>query len=355
MGIYCINVDNVNQALPQGLRWLTFRGAEEDSRNGIVKVSDTPVMTTYSNPRRRVMFSPLRDANPWFHLFESLWMLAGRKDLPWLARFNKRMAEYSDDGGMTQPAAYGHRWRVHFGYDQLEAIIEELTRFPDSRRAVLAMWNGGGDRDNSILVGVGDMMAALQGSKDVPCNTHVYFRIRAGQLDMTVCCRSNDILWGAYGANAVHFSVLQEYMAARLRCTVGVLYQLSNNFHYYANVIADPLALAADCETSDYYNDKKRLLGYMPITSPDEALAFLPEVERFCEQGIDDPENTYTAPFIQLTVVPMLHAWEAFKAKEHSWAASHSHNIVAPDWRVACQEWLERRALRRRQKETANG
>jgi hypothetical protein len=51
----------------------------------------------------------MRDANPFFHVMETLWMLAGRNDLPWLVRFNKRFASYSDDGGNTQPGAYGYQ------------------------------------------------------------------------------------------------------------------------------------------------------------------------------------------------------------------------------------------------------
>jgi thymidylate synthase len=54
-------------------------------------------------------------------------------------------------------------------------------------------------------------------------------------LDLTVLCRSNDVVWGAYGANAVHFSVLQEYLAGRIGVDVGVMYQFSNNYHGYVD------------------------------------------------------------------------------------------------------------------------
>jgi hypothetical protein len=46
-----------------------------------VLVSQTPVVTCYSAPTQRVLFSPMRDANPFFHLMEALWMLAGRDDV----------------------------------------------------------------------------------------------------------------------------------------------------------------------------------------------------------------------------------------------------------------------------------
>src|SRR6185369_13562421 len=105
-----ITVHNVNQALMEGLHWLLAVGEKEDSRNGLVLVSPVPVMTTYLRPCQRVLFSPMRDANPFFHLMEALWMLAGRDDLAWPLYFNSKFGAYSDNG-VTVHGAYGHRWR----------------------------------------------------------------------------------------------------------------------------------------------------------------------------------------------------------------------------------------------------
>ena len=44
------------------------------------------------------------------------------------------------------------------------------------------------------------------------------------KLCMTVCNRSNDMLWGAYGANVVHMSMLQEFVALFSKFTDGRLY-----------------------------------------------------------------------------------------------------------------------------------
>jgi hypothetical protein len=49
----------------------------QGSRAGDVLVAPHPVMSVTSIPTERVLFDPARDANPFFHLFESLWMLAG--------------------------------------------------------------------------------------------------------------------------------------------------------------------------------------------------------------------------------------------------------------------------------------
>src|SRR6185312_12020720 len=115
-----------------------------------------------------------------------LWMLAGRRDVAWLARFNQRMATYSDDGVVFN-AAYGYRWRRQFNlataaggnaHDQLGVIVDLLRADPDSRRAVLQIWDAEAD------LGVA--------SKDLACNTQAMFKVRDDRLNMTVSNRSND-------------------------------------------------------------------------------------------------------------------------------------------------------------------
>ena len=93
-----ISARNVSMALSYGLDMLFSVGVEEPSRNGPVLACPEPCIITYHKPAERVVFSPIRDANPFFHLMESLWMLAGRNDLAWPVQFNKRFKEYSDDG-----------------------------------------------------------------------------------------------------------------------------------------------------------------------------------------------------------------------------------------------------------------
>ena len=138
-------------------------------------------------------------------------MLAGRGDLASVEQFNKGMAKYSDDGkGLN--GAYGWRWRGMFGFDQLTEVVNELSINPTSRRCVLAMYDP-----------VWDMQDNPE-SLDIPCNTHIYFDCRHNKLNMTVCCRSNDALWGAYGANAVHMSMLMEYIAAAVGLPCLVLW-----------------------------------------------------------------------------------------------------------------------------------
>src|SRR5579859_3494422 len=233
-----IKARNVNDAYAQGLQQLYLRGVEEPSRNGPVIVAPWPVTTVYARPQERVLFSSMRDANPFFHLMEALWMLAGRDDVAFPAFFASNIKNYSDDG-RTLFGAYGFRWKKWFEYDQLNLIIKELRKNPASRRCVLAMWDATPRYQHAAPYGdyeAGDLEIGMTGGKDVPCNTHAYVDARGGRLNITVCCRSNDIVWGCYGANAVHFSVLQEVLAAAVGVPVGTYYQISNNFHIYTDV-----------------------------------------------------------------------------------------------------------------------
>jgi thymidylate synthase len=234
-----LSVRNPHDALARAIPLLRDFGWKRDSRNGPVLQAPWPVTTVYSHPCERVIFWPERDANPFFHLYESLWMLAGRNDVAGVARYAKNMANYSDDGN-TFHAAYGYRWRKHFGVDrvedsgigeytewisidQLSVIAEALTRNPDDRRNVLQMWSPVSDLAHP--------------GKDLPCNlTATFQRDPSGALHLVVFCRSNDIIWGAYGANAVHFSMLLEYMALWIGCPVGTMTQVSVNWHAYLDV-----------------------------------------------------------------------------------------------------------------------
>lgn len=345
-----LHVRNINEAVSRGYSHIIQRGIKEDSRNGAVLVAPTPVMTVYSKPTERVLFSPLRDANPFFHLMESLWMLAGRDDLEFPQLFNSRFKEYSDNG-LTVHGAYGHRWRQVFGYDQLNIIANELIKNPNSRRCVLAMWDASPntlkrgedgictayDLMNSHL-GSDDLNLAVNGGKDVPCNTHIYFDVRDSKLNMTVCCRSNDIVWGAYGANAVHFSILQEYMAAYIGVEVGEYRQFSNNYHAYTDVYSKEKLneIAIEAHRTDYY--AKGMTNPYPLVSTPIDI-WNADLNAF----MSDPDgNAFVDPFFTQVAYPMYAAYMQRKRKQGDGMA-FVEQIAANDWRVACTAWIKRR------------
>lgn len=367
-----IPAESVNQALYEGLYHVAYFGLRNESRNGDTMVSPFPVMTTYLHPERRVLVNSKRDANPFFHLFESLWMLAGRNDLAFCQRFVSTFGQFSDDG-KTLHGAYGYRWREYFCYDQLEVIIAELKRNPASRRCVLQMWDGG-MHDHHVLENdrgpkypnSDDLRTAISGGKDVPCNTAAYFDTIDGKLNMTVTCRSNDVVLGAFGANAVHFSVLLEYLSVMTGIPMGVYRQFSNNFHVYLNDVLrdkDSICAFADsvlatCPYSTPGVMKTRLYGggavqTVPLMDPGSEDAWHADLKGFMAMVDSVPvtehlaDDKFTTNFFRKVVGPMYDTWTLWKLKNFEGARQASLRIVADDWRSAAQDWLSIREMRR--------
>lgn len=326
-----IQATNVEEALREGIRLLHYFGFDQESRYGDVRVADGPVTTVYKNPTQRVLFNSDRDANPFFHFLESLWMLGGRSDVAYMERVLPSFAQFSDDGIFFH-GAYGQRWRHSFHCDQLSIIIAILRVNPDDRRAVLTMWDPPSD--------LGEQ------GKDFPCNTHIYFsRCNPDKkLDMTVCCRSNDIIWGAYGANAVHMSVLQEVMAAGIGCEVGRYWQISNNFHGYHKTL-NPLKHLIDAPT---FNPYMSLKTFKMVNTPIEQ--WFSELKMFLEEphAIGFKES-----FFRKVAIPIYKAMLTYRGGEKGcidYAILDVQVCAADDWRTACIAWLNRRKKRAHEK-----
>jgi len=335
-----VTARNVHEALPEACLDFANASVIRNSRNGKVRQMPGVFATEYRRPMERVVFQRQRDANPFFHFFESLWMLAGRHDVEFPNQFcSDGMSRFSDNG-KTLNGAYGWRWRTHFGYDQLTEIVENLQRNPECRRQVLTMWDGRDDLLNRT-------------SKDVPCNDMATFQIcPAGNLDMVVFNRSNDLIWGAYGANAVHFSFLQEWMAMMIGVPVGIYTQVSANTHIYEQhwemmqQLADraPDVISGERPMSPYRGE---IVEPFPIGHliPSKA-AWNTDLENFFRFGRRSHDSFETA-FFRDVVCPMWWAHDAFRQKDNPTrieeALGEIEDCRASDWHLACEEWLLRR------------
>lgn len=340
------------------------------SRVGDVLYIQEPCTITYTHPREKVLFNQARDANPFFHVYESLWMLAGRNDIAPLAYYAANYAKQVQDGDNPNAnGAYGYRWR-HAPHqvrrwvalnemtgegqyqkftepvDQLKIIIDQLKRKPDSRRCVLQMWN------------VEDDLLKIDTSKDVCCNTCAYFSLRyepisrkygapewPGQpqelrsvLDMTVCNRSNDLIWGTLGANAVHFSFLQEYLAACIGCEVGVYSQFSNNQHVYVDRFEPEKWLADDTPSEyDYRPDYLVPLVKDPATFDREVVEFVEH------HSLNNNVHRWQEPFLNDVAERMCLAFHWYKQRQYGSALEQAQQIKSDDWRIAGTNWLLKR------------
>lgn len=353
-----LSARNVNYALPQGVTHLHQFGVREDSRNGPVLRELMPVTTEYMAPLERVCHHPWRDANPFFHLIEAMWMLAGRDDIKTLQRYVKSF-NYTDDGS-TVPGAYGKRWRAwdagtpgggedpapgapYSWPDQLDWAARRLRDNPQDRRVVIQMWDPGVD------IGRAD-----DNSKDVPCNLTVLPFMTGDELNITVFCRSNDMVWGAYGANAVHFSFLLEYLAARIGARAGKYWQVSNNFHAYLETAGDPQACwPVDWGPVDPY--ARGIVRPLPMGTSEEhdlstekgAANFDHWLKVLFDHGAGAVSGSGWA-FLDKVVVPMASAHEHYRKNKGEDRYTGAQEILQQmpagnDWLLAASEWVARR------------
>ena len=358
-----ITVPSADAALHLALEHIEKWGTHRTSRGKVTKEVRGPSITTYTHPRHRVVFSPVRNANPFFHIIDAIWLLSGsnRAELP--CAFLPSLAQYSDNG-LTFHGAYGHRLRHLFGFDQIEATVQLLRDKPDTRQAVMSIWHP-----------MHDLNVA---TKDVPCNDMLMFNLRNGKLDMTVCCRSNDAVWGAYGANVVQFSVLLEYMAALVGVPMGHYVQMSNSLHFYEDTPAIDNLREGHYRVfpqSGYHAFvpthvvPKPMFEGIEFSAPGElvvdaaaaardaklltldAIALAEAAQDYAAGG-----DTYSqaraleaiastnmrSTFGWGTLAPMISAYGQHHARDSDMALAYARTIGSPDWRLACIEWLHR-------------
>jgi len=338
-GIGTIVATDVDSAIVSAVKLLKEEGLEIASRAGPTLEYPTPVVTIYKNPSRKVSFMEARDANPFFHLFESLWMLGGGDDLPSLLIFNSKFGQFSDDGKTIRGSAYGRRWRTWFGHDQLTDAVQKLKNTPGDRRVVLQMWDAFSD--------------PVVQSKDVPCNTVCYFRCRDGKtLDLTVSNRSNDAIYGALGSNVVHFSLLLEYVASSAGLEVGTYYQFSNSYHGYVENPIFAKLLSGSTAPATY---EKMGVQAFPLNSEDGAInEDIMLLMKFVREVAESPDKNYitlmtslnervwNTEFFRKVVGPMMIAYFSWKTSGGIKWAQKNFNMTI-DWHNASMRWLERR------------
>jgi len=325
-----IHSRNTNTLMPVVYKRLLNQGDRMASRNGPVLAFPEPVSICLTHPWERVNFSFTRDANPFFHVIESLAMLSNTNSVPILSYFAKNMLSYTDDGKIYN-AFYGTRLRETYG-DQLSLVIEGLRANPDSRQEVALLW---------------DARDLRRQTKDKACNLALLFSIRKNALCMTTFNRSNDAIWGGVsGANIVHLSFFQEYVALALGRPQGPWWHISNNLHVYPE---NPKWYSM-CNTvfaPDPYseNDLNRVslfenLGVFEV----EMYHFMSELDALVAGRNDAFRDIgYTEPFIKDVAVPMVKAWWHYKHGELAHAHFLALSILADDWRKAATQWLKRR------------
>jgi thymidylate synthase len=170
----------------------------------------SPCATVLTNPYANIITNPERKINRGFAAAELMWMLSGRNDVEFIAKYNSKIANYSDDG-KTFFGAYGPWISSQFQY-----IFDTLSKDPWSRQAVMTIW-----RQNPPT------------TKDVPCTVMMHFiRRPLNRLNLYIYMRSQDI-WLGFPYDLHNFTCIQIIMAEMLGINAGLFELIQGSLHMY--------------------------------------------------------------------------------------------------------------------------
>lgn len=206
---------SANDLFADACRLVSRRGRPVNPR-GLATREVLGVHLCLTNPRRRLVdVPPVRVLNPAFAVAEAVWILSGSDD-PWIFDYNRVLRRYADGGWLR--GAYGPRLR-RWGdeVDQLDRVRRLLLRDPDSRQAVVQLFDPGRD---------------WVGHRDVPCTVGYRFFIRSGRLQTHTTMRSQD-LWLGFPYDVFTATILQELMAGWLGVELGEYHHHVDSLHLY--------------------------------------------------------------------------------------------------------------------------
>lgn len=239
--MYSIKGDNPTQLYYQAMLDVMENGDEVAPRGKSVREL-RPASVEFTNPYNRITFLGGRRVNPFFMIAESLWILSGRADVPWLVQYNANMASFSDDGEWFN-APYGERIRAYGQNHAHGIIINPIDQLFD---AYTKLFNDKDTRQAVIIISApmfdNARYTIQEKGKDIACNLVITFKIRHDKLNMTVFNRSNDVHWGLWGANLCQFTTIQETMLTWLKNSgddrfadleMGEYCQVTDSLHIY--------------------------------------------------------------------------------------------------------------------------
>ena len=154
-------------------------------------------------------------------IYELLWFLRGDTNVHYLQEHGVRIwNEWAREDGDLGPI-YGYQWRSWPDYqgghiDQVQQIIDQLRRDPDSRRMLVSAWN----------------VAQLDQMALAPCHCLMQFYVAEGRLSLQLYQRSADVFLGV-PFNIASYALLLMMIAQVTGLEVGDFVHTFGDVHIY--------------------------------------------------------------------------------------------------------------------------
>lgn len=205
------NFNNANSAFEYLYDYILENGKEKCGTKYLKNIA-----FTIDNPLDNEINASFRKWNKDYADFEWEWYLSGNNNADEIAKRAKIWAMCQDENGCVN-SNYGYQWNRGNKVSQINYIVNELTDNPQSRRAVISIYDG---KETELY------------KKDTPCTLSISFSIEENKLDMNVHMRSNDLVFG-FCNDQYCFSKLQELVANKLNKQVGIYYHSVVDLHIY--------------------------------------------------------------------------------------------------------------------------
>lgn len=156
-------------------------------------------------------------------IYELLWFLKGDTNVRYLQEHGVRIwNEWADENGDLGPV-YGHQWRSWPNYkggtiDQIQNVLDQIMRTPDSRRMMVSAWNPAEVDDMALP----------------PCHCLFQFYVADGRLSLQLYQRSADTFLGV-PFNIASYALLTMMMAQVTGLRPGDFIHTTGDTHLYQN------------------------------------------------------------------------------------------------------------------------
>lgn len=156
-------------------------------------------------------------------IYELLWFLKGETNIAYLKEHGVKIwDEWADENGDLGPV-YGKQWRSWEGkdgkvVDQVNDLIEQIKKNPDSRRLIISAWN----------------VADLPKMALMPCHNMFQFYVADGKLSCQLYQRSADVFLGV-PFNIASYALLTMMIAQVCDLEPGEFVHTFGDVHIYSN------------------------------------------------------------------------------------------------------------------------
>ncbi len=284
----------------------TTRGEENGNSSEIIGV-----LLELKNPLARLSRTETK-GTLFSALGETLWYLSADNKLDFIKYYIGRYKDESEDGESIY-GGYGPRLYNYRDTNQVQNIINLLTKKPSSRRAVVQLF-GAEDLANSHL--------------EIPCTCTLQFFIRDNSLHLVTYMRSNDCYWGL-PHDIFAFTMLQEIIARTLNVKLGTYKHSVGSLHLYESkhqLVRQYLA--------EGLQPTKKFMPAMPSGSPDEAIKVLLDLEQRFRNYEEVDINSIELDQYWLDLALLLQVFALKKQKKFAEIEHFKNKIQNPDYRT---------------------